>query len=46
MFRFVDSIDDIDDYNGASLIDKLRIRGIGNISDDYIVPKRPDRRSQ
>lgn len=35
-----------DDYNGASLIDKLRIRGIGNISDDYIVPKRPDRRSQ
>lgn len=30
-----------DDYKTAPLIDKIRIRGIGKITDKYIVPKRP-----
>ena len=30
-----------DDYKTAPLIDKIRIRGIGKITDEYIVPKRP-----
>lgn len=30
-----------DDYGDASLIEKIHIRGIGKISDDYIVPRRP-----
>ena len=32
-----------DDYEDASLIEKIHIRGIGKISDDYIVPRRPGR---
>ena len=35
-----------DDYEEASLIEKIRIRGIGRISDEYIVPKRPERSIQ
>jgi hypothetical protein len=35
-----------DDYNDASFIDKLRIRGIGRISDEYIIPRRSERSKQ
>ena len=33
-----------DDYKDASLIDRIRIRGIGKITDEYIVPKRPPKK--
>ena len=35
-----------DDYNDASFIDRMRIRGIGRISDEYIIPRRPMRCKQ